>query len=73
MRLVAVDCAISWPRVSSSAAQASAPSWMKVECAERTTTRLASSTATRSPLRITSAVTANAESTITPLAILEAK
>ncbi len=60
IRLVDVDCATSWPAGSSSAAQASAPSWMNVECDDRTTTRLASSTATSRPLRITSAVTGSA-------------
>ena len=59
MRLVAVDCATSWPPASSSAAHASAPSWMNVLCDDRTTTMLASSTATIRPLRMISAVMAS--------------
>ena len=56
MRLVAVDSATSWHSASRMAAQASAPSWMKVLCAERTTTMLASSAATSSAPRMTSEV-----------------
>ena len=56
MTLVAADWATSWPRASSRAPAASAPSWMLMLWAERTTTMLASSTATARALRITSAV-----------------
>jgi hypothetical protein len=59
MRLVAVDCATSWPAASRIAAHASAPSWMKVLCDERTTTTLASSAATSRPLRMISPVMAS--------------
>ncbi len=54
--VVAMDCAIRRPRASSTAAEASEPSTMNVEYAERTTTMLASSAATTSALRSTSAV-----------------
>ncbi len=56
MRLVAVDWATSCPPASSKAPAASAPSWIQVLWEERTTTMLASSTATAKALRITSAV-----------------
>ncbi len=56
MRLVAVDSATSWQSASRMAAQASAPSWMKVLWAERTTTMLASSAATSRAPRMTSEV-----------------
>ena len=59
MRLVAVDCATSWPAASRIAAHASAPSWMKVLCEDRTTTTLASSAATSRPLRMISPVMAS--------------
>ena len=56
MRLVAVDNATSCASASRIAAHASAPSWMNVLWAARTTTMLASSAATSSAPRITSAV-----------------
>ena len=56
IRLVAALWATNRPARSSSAAAASAPSWIHALCDERTTTMLASSTATASAPRTTSAV-----------------
>src|SRR5579872_5352763 len=56
MRLVDVDWATSCPVRSRRAPAASAPSWIHVLCELRTTTMLASSTATSRALRMTSAV-----------------
>ena len=56
MSVVAIECAMSRPSRSRIAADASEPSTMKVEYADRTTTMLASSAATTRALRSTSAV-----------------
>ncbi len=59
MRLVAVDSATRFASASSSAAHASAPSWMNELWLARTTTMLASSVATTRALRTISPVIAS--------------